>query len=585
MPVFSGPCVPTGKHPSVKLFNITLDSYEASLLLSLTTAVAVRSIAATCAAGLLRSCGCDARLTSPFKPFANYSWTRCNSDRGSHNLPFAKKITRYDGICSPEKLIDNQYRCTHPLLTRRVILHNIAIGRASVSLHYNCGSSFVTSRYSKNVCSAQASEWITVSRRLQNAFKRARELPRNNALDVTEECSSTKTEKSLKFITFYFTKSDLFTSVNYDTIICKCSTTSYTSSNSYKINSAFEGVQVGKHCTNLIFKILANYDTQDAMAQCADRMRFQQWDCSDAGNIMLDPPILKYGPVLEYEQVECSYGVQHGITVSRKLLTRSTISRSPLRKIEKHNLKAGRLVSSEKDVDIIICSSLNKCNTSIFRYARSCLFVNDAPVKNADLVYLEPSPDPCHKKGAEQRICAWRNETHAQGDCGKLCCGRGFKIILGILTLNDITEYQEESSFTCVKTVHFETVFIMSSRTTLYFITIKTLQRLIKEKSDAFLMLKIIFLETLETDIKIQQDLICQRLLKQKSRIRARMPYGNGAFNHNKTSSETERTSLTVPLQVGFQTIFPIKDRKMEKESRSKNRARSPVSYVKPTMS
>lgn len=40
----------------------------------------------------------------------------------------------------------------------------------------------------------------------------------------------------------------------------------------------------------------------------------------------------------------CSYGVQFGIVTSRKLLTRSANSRSPLRKLEKHNLKAGRLV-------------------------------------------------------------------------------------------------------------------------------------------------------------------------------------------------------------------------------------------------
>ncbi|ETN78377.1 hypothetical protein NECAME_18220, partial [Necator americanus] len=26
------------------------------------------------------------------------------------------------------------------------------------------------------------------------------------------------------------------------------------------------------------------------------------------------------------------------------------------------------------------------------------------------------------------RVCAWRNETHTQGDCARLCCGKGFKI-------------------------------------------------------------------------------------------------------------------------------------------------------------
>lgn len=41
----------------------------------------------------------------------------------------------------------------------------------------------------------------------------------------------------------------------------------------------------------------------------------------------------------------CSYGVQFGIVTSRKLLTRSAPTRSPIRKLEKHNLKAGRIVS------------------------------------------------------------------------------------------------------------------------------------------------------------------------------------------------------------------------------------------------
>ncbi|PIO53831.1 hypothetical protein TELCIR_24819, partial [Teladorsagia circumcincta] len=44
-----------------------------------------------------------------------------------------------------------------------------------------------------------------------------------------------------------------------------------------------------------------------------------------------------------WEYGGCSYSVQHGITASRKLLTRTPIVRSPLRSVEKHNLKAGRL--------------------------------------------------------------------------------------------------------------------------------------------------------------------------------------------------------------------------------------------------
>lgn len=42
----------------------------------------------------------------------------------------------------------------------------------------------------------------------------------------------------------------------------------------------------------------------------------------------------------------CSYGVQYGIGTARKLFTRTTGHlRMPLRKLEKHNLKAGRMVS------------------------------------------------------------------------------------------------------------------------------------------------------------------------------------------------------------------------------------------------
>lgn len=40
--------------------------------------------------------------------------------------------------------------------------------------------------------------------------------------------------------------------------------------------SAFEGIQEG-------------------LANCANRLRFQQWDCSEAGNIMHDPPLLRSG--------------------------------------------------------------------------------------------------------------------------------------------------------------------------------------------------------------------------------------------------------------------------------------------------
>lgn len=40
----------------------------------------------------------------------------------------------------------------------------------------------------------------------------------------------------------------------------------------------------------------------------------------------------------------CSYGVNYGIATSRKIFTRTGGFPNPLRKLERHNLKAGRLV-------------------------------------------------------------------------------------------------------------------------------------------------------------------------------------------------------------------------------------------------
>ncbi|KAK6725543.1 hypothetical protein RB195_004079 [Necator americanus] len=216
---------------------------------------------------------------------------------------------------------------------------------------------------------------------------------------------------------------------------------------------------------------------QDAMAQCADRMRFQQWDCSNVGHIMHDPPILKYGyresaliwalssagaawgvatacaqgwiddcscahdgqPGWEYGG--CSFSVQHGITASRKLLTKTPVVRTPLRSVEKHNLKAGRLtlIASCKCHGVSGSCQQKTCwkktatldhitDYLVEKYARARMLVGDQKAKNADLVFIELSPDPCQQQTTSGRVCAWRNETHTQGDCARLCCGKGFKI-------------------------------------------------------------------------------------------------------------------------------------------------------------
>lgn len=227
--------------------------------------------------------------------------------------------------------------------------------------------------------------------------------------------------------------------------------------------SAFEGVQEG-------------------LQNCANRLRFQQWDCSEAGNIMHDPPLLRQGfressliwalssasaawgvatacaqgwiddcacnnqmGQNEYEFGGCTHGVQHGITASRKLLTKVGAVNTLLRKVEKHNLKAGRLAIKKTLISSCKCHGVSgSCQQKtcwkrtatlehitdylVEKYARAKLYTDDSVVKTTDLIYLEASPDVCKAKSVAGRVCAWRNETHTQGDCDRLCCGNGFSI-------------------------------------------------------------------------------------------------------------------------------------------------------------
>lgn len=48
--------------------------------------------------------------------------------------------------------------------------------------------------------------------------------------------------------------------------------------------------------------------------------------------------------------------------------------------------------------------------------------------KNAELIFMEDSPDPCLTTRTTNRVCNWRNETNSMGDCSILCCGQGFKV-------------------------------------------------------------------------------------------------------------------------------------------------------------
>ncbi|KHN88521.1 Abnormal cell lineage protein 44 [Toxocara canis] len=223
---------------------------------------------------------------------------------------------------------------------------------------------------------------------------------------------------------------------------------------------------------------------QDSMAACREHMRFQPWDCSQVSTVLHEPPILRLGTretaylwamssagaawgvstacaqgwlaecacngrdnaKENWEWGGCSYGVQFGIVTSRKLLTRSTSSRSPLRKLEKHNLKAGRLAVKKTLISSCKCHGVSgSCDqktcwkktadlASIAKHITNKMYkakrlVEENPhAKNAELVFVEESPDPCVTTRTTNRVCNWRNETSSVGDCALLCCGHAFKV-------------------------------------------------------------------------------------------------------------------------------------------------------------
>ncbi|GMT28411.1 hypothetical protein PFISCL1PPCAC_19708 [Pristionchus fissidentatus] len=237
--------------------------------------------------------------------------------------------------------------------------------------------------------------------------------------------------------------------------------------------------------TNPSTAISAYEGMKDAMNECSNRMRFLPWDCSQTEDIMHDPLLLKYGYkesalvwalssagaawgvatacaqgwlsdcecAKEFEEATknwqwggCSAGVQHGIATSRKMLTRTSGGpNSALRKLEKHNLKAGRLAVKKTLISLCKCHGVSgSCQQKtcwkqpasmttitkhlIDKYHKAKVMVDDGKLRNNDLLFIEASPDHCAIKGDKSRVCGWRNETHAQGDCGRLCCGRGFNI-------------------------------------------------------------------------------------------------------------------------------------------------------------
>ncbi|CAD5208704.1 unnamed protein product [Bursaphelenchus xylophilus] len=244
----------------------------------------------------------------------------------------------------------------------------------------------------------------------------------------------------------------------------------------------------------------------DAMEECRERMRFQPWDCSQPGTVLHEPSLLRYGyresayllamsaagaawgvstacaqgwlaeckcippkintDHMDAQQIEelsqdpdwqwsgCSFGVQYGIGTSRKLFTRTAGHlRGPLKRLEKHNLKAGRLAVKKTLIQQCKCHGVSgSCQQKTCwkkvadlktisdyitdKYYKARQLINEGTrVKSSDLIYLEQSPETCtpftyevKQRRSLPRICNWRNETHSMGDCNTLCCGRGFTV-------------------------------------------------------------------------------------------------------------------------------------------------------------
>uniref|UniRef100_A0A0N5A7S8 Protein Wnt n=1 Tax=Syphacia muris TaxID=451379 RepID=A0A0N5A7S8_9BILA len=222
---------------------------------------------------------------------------------------------------------------------------------------------------------------------------------------------------------------------------------------------------------------------QDAMKECRENMYYNLWDCSQVNTILHDPPFLRSGTKeaaylwalssagaawgvatacaagwlsecacdvtvgnkLDYEWGGCLQGVNYGLKMSRKILSRPSDG-TLLRAIEKHSLKVGRIMVRKTLVQDCKCHGVSgSCDqktcyhkpahlrtiathlTRKFFKAKKVSQVN-LKNKNTELIYADDSPDPCLTAATLNRVCAWSNETHHKGDCKRLCCGRGHKV-------------------------------------------------------------------------------------------------------------------------------------------------------------
>ncbi|VDM99094.1 unnamed protein product [Thelazia callipaeda] len=88
-----------GLFPNVASFA----SREFAYFLALSSAAAVRAIAQACARGRLRSCSCDPAKIGPVHADQRDTWARCSIDRGSDNLRYAIRLSKYRFPLSEKK--------------------------------------------------------------------------------------------------------------------------------------------------------------------------------------------------------------------------------------------------------------------------------------------------------------------------------------------------------------------------------------------------------------------------------------------------------------------------------------------------
>ncbi|KAL7070309.1 hypothetical protein ACQ4LE_010669 [Meloidogyne hapla] len=257
--------------------------------------------------------------------------------------------------------------------------------------------------------------------------------------------------------------------------------------------------------------IVAYEGILDAMDECRQQMKFERWDCSHSGTVLHEPTITRHSlpesaylwaisaagvawgiatacaqgwldeckcinnigelrsktnqnrRISDWDWGGCSYGVQYGVVTSRKLLTRTLNvhngdqnNQQLLRKLEKHNLKVGRMAVRRTLTSSCTCHGVSgSCQQKTcwkktadlksiarhlahkYRNAKVATFLPNGQLNahNSDLVYSEKGLNICsqfhydhQRKRSLPRICSWRNATYTEGDCSNLCCGKGYTV-------------------------------------------------------------------------------------------------------------------------------------------------------------